>query len=229
MKWQTRCHYTRPTWSNSQLWVQIGIQGFAQNFWQEKYTKIFVLGFHGILKTTRRFSHHVIWYSRGSSRGMTVLADQNTNTTRVMSMVITLWVPLTKYHIPSPSSWMVVTSCDYSHTDMGFISLAVTSCNYSCANMDFVAFNSQRKVGVDKYTIICKKSPAKQQMIRNSGLLSIFSCISGIKEKGAVMIISQHSSSIANSIIQQYPWSSSDVMASSISIYSLRSVQGKQY
>jgi hypothetical protein len=43
------------------------------------------------------------------------------------------------------------------------------------------------------------------------------------------MIISQHSSSIANSIIQQYPWSSSDVMASSISIYSLRSVQGKQY
>lgn len=152
---ETRCHYSRPTWSNSQLWVQIGIQGFAQNLWQEKYTKIFVLGFHGILKTTRRFSHHVIWYSRGSSRGMTVLADQNTNTTRVMSMVITLWVPLTKYHIPSPSSWMVVTSCNYSCTDMGFISLAVTSCNYSCANMDFIGFNSQRKVGVDKYTIIC--------------------------------------------------------------------------
>ncbi len=152
---ETHCHYSRPTLSNSQLWVQIGIQGFAQNLWQEKYTKIFVLGFHGILKTRRKFSHHVVWYSRGSSRGMTVLADQNTNTTRVMSMVITLWVPLTKYHIPSPSSWMVVTSCDYSRTDMGFISLAVNSCNYSCANMDFIGFNYQRKVGVGKYTIIC--------------------------------------------------------------------------
>lgn len=53
---ETCCHYSRPTfWSNSQLWVQIGIQGFAQNLWQEKYTKIFVLGFHSILKTTRRY------------------------------------------------------------------------------------------------------------------------------------------------------------------------------
>jgi hypothetical protein len=50
---------------------------------------------------------------------------------------------------------MVVTRCDYSRTDMGFISLAVTSCNDSCANMDFIGFNYQRKVGVDKYTIIC--------------------------------------------------------------------------